>query len=219
MAAGLWISRFGDWDRAQKILGEGMAPVRRAVGKAWRKEARHLKGVLQKGIQAQAPGGQQFKPLAPTTLAIRRFLGFKGTKALLWHRNFLRAIKVTADGRAGSMNYQVFVGILRDEKDPSGKSLYRIGMRNELGGPPIVVKVTPRMLRFLHAAFASLDKASVGMSRPWWLLKRTGAKGVIVINTPVRPVFGPVWAAESAASTQRILDTVQSELGGTLAAP
>lgn len=219
MAAGLWISRFGDWDRAQRILNEGMAPVRRAVGKAWRNEAQHLKVVLQKGIQAQAPGGKQFKPLAPTTLAIRRFLGFKGTKALLWHRNFLRAIKVTAGGRAGSMNYQVFVGILQGEKDPSGKSLYKIGIRNELGGPPIVVKVTTRMLRFLHAAFASLDKGKVGVGRPWWLLKRTGAKGVIVITTPVRPVFGPVWAAESAASTKRIWNTVESELRGTLTAP
>jgi hypothetical protein len=215
MPSGQWVSQFGDWDKAQQILKEGMAPVMRAVGKAWRKEAQLLRKEVQKGMQSQAPGGKQFKPLAPTTLAIRRFLGFRGTKALLWHRNLYNAVKVTPDGRAGSSNYQVFVGIHRDARDPFGKSLFMIGMRNEIGGRPIVLKITPRMMRFLGAAFASLRS---GVDKPWWLLRKKASKGVIVINTPVRPVFGPIWEAQKDASAKRISDTVESELKGKLSA-
>jgi hypothetical protein len=38
---------------------------------------------IVEGIREQAPGGRAFAPLEPTTLAIRQFRGFRGTKALL----------------------------------------------------------------------------------------------------------------------------------------
>jgi hypothetical protein len=217
MPAGLHVSQFGDWAKAQRILTGRMKPVYVALGKAWRKEARYLNKVVVKGIQSQAPGGKQFKPLAPTTLAIRRFLGFRGTKALLWHRNLLNAVKVTAKGRAGTSNYVVFVGIHRDAKSPAGKSLYRIGMIAEIGSKPIVVKVTPKMRRFLFAAFRSLRKDD-GVDKPFWLVKGK-AKGVIVIRIPARPVFAPIWAQEVKASAARIVATAAAELKGTLSAP
>lgn len=214
---GLHIAQFGDWAKAQRILKGGMAPVRKSLGKAWRKEAKFLKKEVVKGIQSQAPGGKQFKPLAPTTLAIRRFLGFRGTKALLWHRNLLGSVKITPVGRAGTWGYAVFVGIHKDAKNPQGKSLYMIGLLNELGSRPIIVRVTPKMLRFLGAAFASL-RASGGVPKPWYAIRGKG-KGVIIIRIPARPVFQPIWDHQCLSVAKRIVDDVRSDLKGVLAAP
>src|SRR5512141_945308 len=106
---GLRVLRYGDWDKATAILGQGMRPIYSAAGKAWEQEAKFLKRRLQEGIRAQAPGGKKFKTLAPTTLAIRRFLGFKGNRALLVTQELIKAIDVKKIGRRGTKSFQVFV--------------------------------------------------------------------------------------------------------------
>jgi len=215
---GLGVTKFGPWLKTQNILKANMRPVYRALGAAWRVEAQRLKDQLGKGIQSQAPGGQAFKPLSPTTLAVRRFLGFRGTKALLWHRNLLRAIKVTPSGRSGSSNYQVFVGIHSSARDPQGKSLYVIGLTHENGRRLVAVRLTPKLCRFLGAVFASMNKgASTGVDRPWWLTKSKG-RGVLMISIPARPVFRPIWGKYGKETGARIVASVQADLKGTLSA-
>jgi len=211
MAAGLTVVKFGDWAKAERILKQGMRPVRRAVGVAWNREAHFLRKMLWNGIRAQAPGGKQFKPLAPLTLAIRRFLGFRGKKALIWHADLIRSIAVIPSGRLGSRNYEVFVGVHRNARDKHGKPSIRIMELNEYGSRPIVVKMTPRMRRFL---FAVLRKGQKGSDKPWWLLSRHGT-GIVVLQIPPRPVFRPTWEMWGPSSGMRVMMIVQLELRGT----
>ena len=77
------IVRVGDWALASRILTGAAPRVRRAMDRAVLQEAHFLRGKIVEGIVAQAPAGQTFRPLAPTTLAVRRFKRFRGTKALL----------------------------------------------------------------------------------------------------------------------------------------
>ena len=78
-----------------------------AFDKALLQEAQFLRTKIVEGIREQAPGGRAFTPLAPTTLAIRQFRGFHGTKALLVQGDLRNSITVTKDGD------KVFVGVLR----------------------------------------------------------------------------------------------------------
>lgn len=217
MAFTVGVSNFGDWAKTQRILHAKMTPVYRALGRAWRKEAGLLKRELVKGIESQAPGGQQFKPLKPMTLAVRRFLGFRGTKALIWHRNLLGAIKVRPTGIAGTSDYQVFVGIHKDARDSQGKSLYMIGVLQENGGKDTLIRITPKMRRFLGAVITAMNKsADSGVDKPWWLKKAKG-NGVIMIRIPARPVFKPIWDKNAKRVAGRIITSVEADLKGTLA--
>ena len=105
------------------------------------------------GLREQAPGGKQFKPLSPMTLALRKFFGFKGDKALL-RNGYLRnsiAVVTVSDGA-------VFCGVLRTAKAKDGESLVDIARMNEEGSKPIVIKLTPKMSALLHYAFRAFGK-------------------------------------------------------------
>src|SRR5262249_59612678 len=99
------------------------------------------------GIREQAPGGRAFATLAPTTLAIRRFRGFHGSKALLVRADLRNSIAVIKDGE------RVLVGVLRSARNRDGKPLVDIAALHEYGSRPIVVRLTPKARSFLHAAF------------------------------------------------------------------
>jgi hypothetical protein len=210
---GFRVLRFGDWDKAQAILGQGMRPVYRAVGKAWNQEAAFLKRRLEQGIRDQAPGGRKFKPLAPTTLALRKFLGFGGTRALIGvSRQLIRSINVTKFGRLGSRDYKVFVGILSTATGSFRRNLFRIAKQNEFGSKPIVIRMTPKARRFFFAAMRS-------KSRRKWLGSRDRLSGrstwFVVVRIPPRPVFEPVWKMWGPTSKLRVMMIVERELRGT----
>jgi hypothetical protein len=215
---GLRVLRFGDWDKAQAILGQGMRPIYSAAGKAWEQEAKFLKRRLQDGIRAQAPGGKKFKSLAPTTLAVRRFLGYKGNQALLVTRELIKAIDVAKIGRRGTKSFQVFVGIRNGAKGgkrlqigPSNRDLFKIGLIQEFGSKPIIIRVTPRMRRFFFAAMRSKKRRK-------WLGSRDflGGKssGILTIKIPPRPVFQPTWAKWGSGTRARVGMVMNKELKG-----
>jgi hypothetical protein len=217
-ADGLRVLKYGDWDKARAILGKGTRPIFSAAGKAWEQEAKFLKRRLQEGIKAQAPGGKSFKPLAPTTLAVRKFLGFNGNKALMVTREFLQAIAVKKLGRRGTATFQVFVGILNGSKGgkrlipgPSNRDLYKIALLEEFGSNPIMIQVTDRMRRFFFAAMRS-------KMRRRWLAKRDflagKSSGVIIVRIPPRPVFQPTWAKWGPGSRGRVQMVMDKELRG-----
>ncbi len=77
------IGKVGDWNRAALILRTAPIRLRVAMDRAVLQEAQFFRRKVIEGFRTQAPGGKPFTPVSETTLAIRRFTGFKGTKALI----------------------------------------------------------------------------------------------------------------------------------------
>lgn len=197
------VLRVGDWKKATLILHGDLPKARQALGAGFRAEAKFLKSVLSDGIKAQAPGGKAFKPLSATTLAVRKFLGIRSTKALIRTGQMVKGIKVTPQGRAGSFAYSVFVGFLTSAVGADGKSNYKKMMVNEYGGPAVVIAITPKMRRFLHAALGRIKGLrKLGPPQP--------SRGFLIVKIPPRPVFAPTWNAWGKTSAARILGAARA---------
>ncbi len=196
------VKKIGPWSQAGKILAAAPKRMQAAFDKALLQEAQFLRTKIVEGIREQAPGGRAFTPLAPTTLAIRQFGGFHGTKALLVHGDLRNSITVTKD------DDRVFVGVLRTARNRAGKSLVDIAALNEHGARPIVVRLTPKARAFLHAAFrhAGLDGANTGQP----------STGIAVVQVPARPFLAPVFEkyAQPEQISRRFLERVAAQLGG-----
>lgn len=196
------VVRTGDWKKASFILHGDIPKARQALAAGFRAEARFLKKVLVDGIKAQAPGGVSFKPLSATTIAVRKFLGIRSTKALMRTQSMIKEIRVTPSGRAGSFSYAVFVGILASAVGADGKSAFKKMVLSEFGGPPVVVPITPKMRAFLHAALGKV-KALRKLGPPT-------SKGFLLVQVPTRPVFEPTWAMWGKTSAARILNSARA---------
>jgi phage gpG-like protein len=172
--------KVGAWVAARKVLATASTRAKQAAKKAILQEAHFFRGKIVEGIREQAPGGQRFKPLAPMTLALRRFMGFKGTKALIRRGDLRNSITVHQTGNT------VFVGVLKTATNRDGKSLVNIGAVHEFGSKPIVIRVTPAMRRFLHMVARKEGLPASGGSGG-------GGSGVIVLRIPKRPFLQPVF--------------------------
>ena len=93
------VKKIGAWSQVGRLLASAPQRVNAAFDKALLQEAQFLRTKIVEGIREQAPGGQAFTPLAPTTLAIRRFRGFSGTKALVVQGDLRNSISVIPRGR------------------------------------------------------------------------------------------------------------------------
>lgn len=157
--------------------------IRRALAVAVAQEAQFFRRKVVEGIREGAPGGQRFEPLKETTLAIRRFTGFQGTKALIVRGDLRSSIKVV--NRTGVLGAESFIGVLRSAKSSDGKDLVNIAAVHEFGSRTFLIEVTPAMRRFLAAAFSQelggLSGGRGGLTR-----------GVIVVKIPPRPFLQPV---------------------------
>jgi len=196
------VTKVGDWALARRLLDQASRRVPQAIDQAVLQEAQYFRTKIVEGIREQAPGGQPFAPPAPTTLAVRRFLGFKGTKALLVHGDLRNSITVVKEG-AGA-----FVGVLRTAKARGGEALVNVAAVHEFGSRPIVMKLTPKARRFLHAAFRA-----AGLERP------AGGRpsiGIAIIKVQARPFLWPVFERFGQAEdvSRRFLDRVARSLGG-----
>jgi hypothetical protein len=196
------IRRIGRWTRVGQLLAAAPRRMQAAFDKALLQEGHFLRTKIVEGIREQAPGGRAFAALAPTTLAIRRFRGFHGTKALLVQADLRNSITVVRDGD------RVLVGVLRTARNRAGRSLVDIAALQEYGSRPIVVRLTPRARAFLHAAFrhAGLDAPSSGQP----------GTGIAIIQIPARPFLAPVFAAYAQPEriSRRFLERVAAELSG-----
>lgn len=171
----------GPWGAVLKTLAHFPQDFADAKRKALLQEGEFFRNEILKGIREQAPGGKQFKPLSPATIALRRFFGMRGTKALIAHGDLRNSIVVQAIGD------EVFVGILRTAKGVDGQSLVDVAKIQEEGSKPIVVKITPKMSAMLHAAFRQAGGSMNRMGPP------PKSTGMIVIQIPARPFLGPVF--------------------------
>lgn len=177
------VQKIGPWRLTRRILAAGPVRAQRAFDAVVLQEALFFERKAKAGIRSQAPGGQRFKPLSPNTLKIRRFLGFRGTKALIVRgdlRNSIKAIPVTRG--------VAFVGVRRSARSRDGKSLVNIARVHEFGAGPIIIRITPKMRRFLAAAgvFDGDGSSPAGGGGGG------GGLGVIVVRIPARPFLGPI---------------------------
>ncbi len=122
-----------------------------AIDKAVLQEAQFFRTKIVAGLREGAPGSQAFAPLAPTTLAIRKFRDFGGTKPLIVRGDLRNSITVVKQGDT------VFVGVLRTAKAGGRQSLANVAAIHEFGSRPIVLQLTPKVRWFLHAAFRAAD--------------------------------------------------------------
>lgn len=192
---------FGEWGPALQTLAKMPQNIREAKHKALLLEGQFFRGLVVEGLREQAPGGKAFKPLAPTTIAMRQFFGFKGTKALL-RRGDLRNAIVVHD-----LEDSVFVGVLRNAKNRQGTALIDVAKLNEYGSKPIVIQITPRMAALLHAAFRKSAYGNrLGPPRP--------STGIITVQIPARPFLTPVFEkyGQPEASSKRFAERVAKEL-------
>jgi hypothetical protein len=196
------VKKIGPWSRVGKLLAAARQRMQTAFDKALLQEAQFLRTKIVEGIREQAPGGRAFTPLAPTTLAIRRFRGFHGTKALLVHGDLRNSITVIKDGD------RVFIGVLRTARNRAGKSLVDIAALQEHGSRPIALRLTPKARAFLHAAFrhAGLDGPSSGQP----------STCIAVFQIPARPFLAPVFEkyAQPEQISRRFLERVAAQLNG-----
>lgn len=194
------------WIAAKRILGTDAAIMAQAIDRTVGQEALFYQGEIKKGFRTQAPAGQRFKPLSPLTIAIRRFSGFGGTKALVVRGDLRNSIKVVKESRA-----KYFVGVLRTAKGRDGRSLVNIAQIHEFGTGPIVIQVTKKMRGFLAAAFTAafggISQGGGGFST-----------GIIVTRVPARPFFRPVFEkfGRPAEQRRRFLWRLSKILNGTM---
>jgi hypothetical protein len=124
----------------------------------------------------------------------------KGTKALIAQGDLRNGVVVVKDGDG------VFVGALHTAKGRAGQPLVNVAAV-EFGSRPIVMKLTPKARRFLHAAFrkAGLDAPDGG--KP--------STGIAIIKVPARPFLSPVFEkhAEPDEVSRRFLERVAKKLG------
>ena len=125
-------------------------------------------------------------------MAIRRFRGFGGTKALIAGGDLRNSITVTREGD------QVFVGVHRTAKTRTGQSVVDIAALHEHGSRPIVIKLTPKARAFLHAAFRK-----AGLDGPHGGLPSTG---IAVIQVPARPIPSSLPRSRSTRHPRRFRD-------------
>jgi len=196
------LTKTGAWDAARRILGSAPKRIREAENKAVLQEAQFFRTKIVEGLRTGAPGGEALQPLAPTTLAIRKLSGGKGTKPLVHHGDLRNSIAVVKEGDG------VFIGVLRSAKSSGGGSLVNVAAIHEFGSRPIVVKITPKVRTFLHAAFRKAGLEEKSGDRP--------STGVAIIRIPARPFLRPVLEEHGAPEVvaRRFIERVAKILGG-----
>lgn len=189
--------RTGDWARARRLITGGAERLQDAVRVALRQEAQVLRNQIVQGLTSQAPGGEPLRPPAPLTLAARELQGFGGTKALVVRGDLRNSIAVIIDGE------DVFIGIRRSARSSEGERLVNLAELHELGGPPTIIPITPKMRRFLFALLRQAGQAPTGGS----------GRGVVVVQVPPRPFLRPAFQAYRVGAGRRFLDRVAHQLG------
>jgi hypothetical protein len=197
-------TRYGDWGVALRIVNTMQKRWEQAAEQAALEEGHFLRKKLVEGIREGAPGGKAFRPLAPTTLAVRKIVGFKGTKPMMNRGDLRNAIVVKKELGV------VFVGILRNAKGKGGKPVANIAELHEFGSRPIVIRLSKKAHRFLMMAFRKAGIAGQGGGGG-------GGSMIAIVQIPPRPMFGPVfeqYLSNREEVARRFMGRIAKRLGG-----
>jgi len=181
------VKKFGDWDRAQRVLSRLSKRSVLAFRTLVQDEAEELRKEIVTGLEQGSPGGKRLKAPSPVTLAIRRAQGVSSTKPLLASGELAKAIRIKRQGKA------FHVGIDEGAKSKNGKSLVAIAKRLEHGYGPVVA--TPQQRRWL---FAMMRKGGLRQR------SRSEERGRgMVIKVAPRPFISPALASYKCKAKTR----------------
>ncbi len=185
----------GDWAAAMRTVSGAHRDLGAAIDKAVAMEAHHARAEVIRGITKQAPAGKTFQKLSVLTREIRKAKGFKGRKALIRTGALLQSIAVKKSRKG-----HYFMGVLRGAKTKEGAAIADIAAVQEHGAV-FVVRVTPKMRRFLMAMLRKVGRLDKRKRRPAGRGKQRGVssdgdsaimKRFMVVKIPARPFIGPV---------------------------
>jgi hypothetical protein len=96
--------------------------------------------------------------------------------------------------------------VLRTAKNRDGRSLLNIAERNENGGPALVLRLSEKARRFLHAAFRKAElppHAGHGI-------------GIAIVTVRARPFMAPIFEryGQPPEVQRRFFQRVLAQLGG-----
>lgn len=151
--SGIALQLTGQWEVARKVLETSAKRLGQAQHQAVGQEVHALRNLIIQGIDAQAPAGESFAPLAPLTLALRQLRRFGGTKVFITRRSDMRNNINVLSPRPETW----FVGIKRGAKATAdGEDLVNVAEIQEYGHrAPIVVPVTDKVRRLYLALYIS----------------------------------------------------------------
>jgi hypothetical protein len=191
------LTKHASWAQSLRHMRKRLRAWPLATHQALLQEAQLLRQIVVDGVTKQSPGDEQaLKPLSLLTLASRRLKGFHGTKALLRHADLRNSINVTQRGR------QVFVGVLRQAKGRDSSTLVDLAVVHEFGTPPFVIKMTPRMRRYL-----AILMAKAGKSRKSNYASR---QPYVIVQIPARPFMRPAGRKFQCGLQKRFLQRLQA---------
>lgn len=176
------IVRTGDWDKVRQILRDAPKKLENACKRATLQEGHFLRSKMVEGFREQAPGGEEWPPPSPLTLAMRRSRGFKGTKAMIVRGDLRNSIGVVQQGES------VFVGVLRSARGRDEDELMNVAAIHENGAGPYVIRLTPQMRAFL---MASLREGGLELTQPE--ASAAPAPAFLIVRIPARPFVSPIW--------------------------
>lgn len=204
MAKNFGVKLVGDWAKTGKIVDTMAGRFKAAADKAILHEGHYLRGLMVQNITSGgAAAGAPFAPLSPSTLKIRKFRGFGGSKILM-QTGALRGSITVARVSGG-----VFVGILRKGGKGKGGGRANIAEIHEFG-ISFTMPTTEKQRKFLMAALGDAGAPSPG----------TGS-GVIKVTIPPRPFISPVVDkfATSTLVRNRFWNFVAKAMGFELGKP
>lgn len=184
-AGGITMRKVGDWNKLALILDRAPGRSAFAMRQVVLQEAEFFRGQLVKNITSSGKlAGKPFEPNKPSTIASKG-----SNKPLIDSGALVQSVAVIERGRT------VFVGVNRKTKGKQkrgkggqfakGFNMVDIAELHEFG-KVINIRVTPAMLRFLHAKFAREGRGGGGGTG------KLVVGGILVIRIPARPFIGPV---------------------------
>lgn len=221
------------WTALIRQLHKAAVDMPETMDKLTAIEGEALRAEIVKGIRDQAPGGKPFLRLSKLTLITRQMRKFRGKKVLMVSGQLIAGIRVKV------RRSKAFVGVPESiKREERGQELWRIAQLQENGGV-VVMRRTPRMMRFLMALFrkANLGKMVRMRSRRTgkfiksrWQPKGArrvkgqqssgkGSSGVIVIRIPPRPYIAPAvkkYQESKLKISKRVLSGMERALVGRL---
>lgn len=181
----------GDWAAAKKLLDQAPKLLEKASWMALDQEGAYLEGLIVAGI------GKNVAPLSPSTRAQR---SKKGSRPLVNESDLRNSITHEVYGSA--YGPAVFIGITRRSKAKNGQPMANLARVHE-EGRTIVLKMTPKMRRFIHAVLPP----QTGPALPSGKFS-TVATPIVVINIPARPFIGPVFEKEKGKIRERLRNRI-----------
>lgn len=192
---------FGQWAEAARIMSQMQAKFRRATTVAMLQEANRIRGHIIKNLTSGGSyAGRPFAGLSSSTLVLRQFRGFGGTKPLI-QTGALRASVAVVQMGPGA----VFIGVKR-----TGKGGANVAAVHEFGAQ-YQRPMTDKQRRFLHMAFRRMG----GAPSPG-----TGG-GMLRVRIPARPFITPVMDrfAQPNDVRRRFWTSIARSMGGDFGTP